>query len=168
MPYQDGRWHKLYVALCTRSCVNTQSISRTVFCCAPPGQGGGAGGGVPMQPLSPHLLHHAMTYSERLSHASVQQMDEASGATCTERTWLMLTDVVAAKLLARLSSRASTASLLSFRFTMSSSGTGTNGSSVSATTCTSRLVLVELYEDCCWFTCMSFSALFVSTTSDSM
>ncbi len=52
-----------------------------------------------------------------------------------ERTLLVLTDVVAAKVLARLSSKASTASLLSFRFTMSSSGTGTNGSSVSATTC---------------------------------
>ncbi len=67
--------------------------------------------------------------------------DEASDATCTERTLLVLTDVVAAKVLARLSSSASTASLLSFRFTMSSSGTGTNGSSVSATTCTSKLFL---------------------------
>ena len=45
------------------------------------------------------------------------------------------TDVVAANVLARLSSSASTASLLSFRFTISSSGTGTKGSSVSATTC---------------------------------
>ena len=66
---------------------------------------------------------------------SVRRLNEASNATRTERTLLVLTDVVAAKVLARLSSKASTASLLSFRFTMSSSGTGTNGSSVSATTC---------------------------------
>ena len=77
----------------------------------------------------------------------VQRMIEPSDATCTERTWLVLTDVVAAKVLARLSSNASTASLLSFRFTMSSSGTGTNGSSVSATTCTSRLALFALCSD---------------------
>ena len=77
----------------------------------------------------------------------------------------MLTDVVAAKVLARLSSKASTASLLSFRFTMSSSGTGTNGSSVSATTCISALALYELCSDCFWLTGAALSALFVSTTS---
>ncbi len=87
-------------------------------------------------------------------------MMEASGATCTERTWLVLTDVVAAKVLARLSSNASTASLLSFRFTMSSSGTGTNGSSVSATTCRSRFVYFALCSDG-----TAFSAVYVSTAS---
>ncbi len=90
--------------------------------------------------------------------------DEASDATCTERTLLVLTDVVAAKVLARLSSKASTASLLSFRFTMSSSGTGTNGSSVSATTCTSGLALFELCSGCRCFTGVALFALFVSTT----